>query len=305
MIIANPLFDTVFKGFISDKDIAKELISTLICKEVIDITTEITEYIKPPSDDQKVPSSIRLDYKVTTLDEQGTRQQFLIEIQKTSGSDNIMRFREYVAIGGYKPKANNEIPLPLITVYILGFKLENIPTPCLKVERQYVDMLDSRILKTREDFVELLTHDAFIIQAPRIITSDFPKTNLERLLSLFEQKNFVDDNKTMNYKYTPTDPIHKKMVEVLHYYGTDPEERKKIENEAYWMRFEESNTGALMKALKKIERKDKEIESKVKEIESKVKEIESKDKKLMEIAQKMKEMGLSLEEISKLTGIQY
>jgi hypothetical protein len=245
----------------------------------------------------KFPRSIRLDYCATILNEAGERQQILIEIQKSTGAENILRFREYLALAGYKPKLEEKGPLPIITIYFLGFRLENVPTPCLKVARQYVDMLENKVLETKEKFVELLTHDSFVIQAPRIKTNERPKTELEKILSIFEQKDFADDNETtINYKYPIGDDYLKRILDILHYIGTDPEERKKLDNEAYWLRYETYNSGLVLKLQDQLTEKDQELTE--------------KDQKLTEalqrnqnIAKELKLEGMPLEKISKLTGL--
>jgi len=295
MIIANPLYDTAFKGLISDPESAKTLIGTLLETEVLEVGPRITEHLKPMGEDDKRPKCLRLDYAATIRNEKGEEQKILIEVQKATGAENILRFRQYLAVAGYMKKTPEETPLPIVTIYFLGFKLENVVTPCLKVARQYVDMLKKEVLETKEKFVELLTHDSIIIQTPRISTGESPKTELERILSVFEQKNFVDVNEaTINYKYSVEDSHLKKMLDILHYIGTDPEERKKLDEEAYWNQHDEYTVGALLKAqdeLKEVRRENKEIA------------IKSKTEKAVEIAQKMKQRGTSAEEIAELTEL--
>jgi len=249
MIIANPLYDTAFKRLISDLDVARSLLSVLLQKEVLMVDPRVTEHLKPMTADDPRPRCLRVDYVATIRDEKGGEQKTLIEVQKATGAEDTLRFREYLAVAGYMPKDKEEAPIPIVTIYFLGFTLKNITTPCLKVERQYVDMLEDKVLEAKEKFVELLTHDSIIIQTPRINTGEGPKTELEKLLSIFEQKNFVDllGESTINYKYPIDDDYIKKMVDILHYIGTDPEERAKLDNEAYWNRHEENTTGRLLK----------------------------------------------------------
>ena len=304
MIIANPLYDTAFKGLISDREVAKTLIGTLLQTEVLKVEPRVTEHIKQMKDDDLRPKCLRLDYAALIKNEKGEEQKILIEVQKTTGAENILRFREYLAVAGYMKKDEEESALAIVTIYFLGFKLENVPTPCLKVARQYVDMLENKVLKTKEKFVELLTHDSFVIQTPRINTIENPKTELEKILSVFEQRNFVDGKETaINYKYPVENSSVKKMIKILQYIYTDPEERKKMDEEAYWNTYEENTTGVLLKAqeeLKKARQENKEIALKSK--------IEGKAEGLLEgkaeIAKKMKQRGMSAEEISQITGLQ-
>jgi hypothetical protein len=84
-----------------------------------------------------------------------------------------MRFRNYLG-EQYKKKRiafedqtlekgedsinDEKVILPITTIYILGFKLSEIPTSCLKVKRNYNDLVNKTNLKTKSDFVEKLTH---------------------------------------------------------------------------------------------------------------------------------------------------
>ena len=143
-----------------------------------------------------------------------------------------MRFRNYLAEQYKKEDTINEEKaiLPITTIYILGFKLPEIETPCLKVERNYKNLINNSILTTKSDFVEKLTHDSFIVQVNRI-TNRY-QTRLDKLLSIFEQTNFVDDKKIIKQFNHPTDLDEmKEATNILHYSGTDPDEKRKIEIE--------------------------------------------------------------------------
>jgi len=303
MIIANPLYDTAFKGLISDHDVAKALIGTLLGTEVLKVEPRVTEHIKPVKEDDKRPKCLRLDYAAIIKNEKGEERKILIEVQKATGADNIWRFRQYLAVAGYLKKTEDESPLPIVTIYFLGFKLENVTTPCLKVARQYVDMLENKVLQTKEKFVELLTHDSFIIQTPRINTTASPKTELERILSIFEQRNFVNGDETaIDYKYPVEDESVKKMIKVLQYIYTDADERKKMDEEAYWNFHDENTIGKLLKTeeeLEKVRRENKELAAKGK-AEGKA---EGKKQSTLKIAKNMKSLGIPPDQISLATEL--
>jgi hypothetical protein len=270
MIIANPLYDTAFKGVIGNEKVAAMLIATLLGKKVVSIETRPTERPKPQKEDDKRPSCVRLDYVVVIMDSNGNTQKLIIEMQKASGADTIYRFREYLALAGYgKQEKEEENLLPIITIYFLGFELKNVHTPCLSVSRQYIDMMTNTVLHAKEKFVELLTHDTIIVQAPRINTVGEPKTDLERLLSIFEQKNFTNiDESTIDYQYPFEDNEGiKGIVDILHFIGTDPQRRKELENEAYWKRYDDLTAGELMRAQDENKELKNELADKDAELE--------------------------------------
>jgi len=112
----------------------------------------------------------------------------------------------------------------------LGFKLPEIETCCLKVERNYRDQINKTTLLTKSDFVEKLTHDRYIVQVERI--TDRYQTRLDKLLSIFEQTNFVDEKKiTKEFNHEVDIEEIKIATDILHHSGTNTEERRKIENE--------------------------------------------------------------------------
>jgi len=304
MIIANPLYDTAFKGLINDLDVAKALLGVLLQKEVLMVDPRVTEYLKPLKDDDLRPRYLRVDYVAIIRDERGEEQKILVEVQKAAGAEDILRFREYLAVAGYMPKQKEESPLPIVTIYFLGFTLENIATPCLKVERQYVDMLEDKVLEAKEKFVELLTHDSIIIQTPRINTGEQPKTELEKLLSIFEQKNFMDmAEATINYKYPVDDGYMRKMVDILHYIGTDPDERAKLDNEAYWNRHEENTTGRMLKAEEKVAKQSEELAEQSRVLAERDRELAALRQKNRDTAKLLKKLGVPTAQITEATGM--
>ena len=280
MLIANPLYDTAFKGLAQDLEVAGAIIEALLETEVLEIELGATERNKPMGDDDRRPRFFRMDYSAVIKTKDGSQHRILIEMQKANGGDALARFREYVAQAGYMAKTDAKGPLPLVTIYFLCFKLKNVAAPCLKVSRQYIDMLNNEVLETKEKFVELLTHDSYIIQAPRIKTTNNPQTKLEKILSVFEQDRFADTKEeTIYYKYPVEEPYHKRMLDILHYIGTNPEERKKMDNEAYWLRYEDMWFGELTRMQMKTdeaEEKRTEAEEKLAEAEEKRTEAEEK-----------------------------
>jgi len=174
----------------------------------------------------------RLDFIATIKTETGEYKRILIEIQKAKNQIDVMRFRNYLAEHYKKEDTINDeiVVLPITTIYILGFKLPEISTPCIKVERKYKDLINKVILETKNEFVEKLTHDSYVVQVERI--TDRYSTKLDKLLSVFEQTNFVDDKKIIKeFNHTTDLEEVKIMTDILHHSGTDTEEKKKIETE--------------------------------------------------------------------------
>ncbi|MFN0049366.1 MAG: hypothetical protein ACKVOU_09605 [Cytophagales bacterium] len=75
-----------------------------------------------------------------------------------------------------------------------------------------------------------MTHDSYVVQVERI--TDRYQTRLDKLLSIFEQTNFVDDKKIIKEFNHEVDIEEIKIAtDILHHSGTNTEEKKKIETE--------------------------------------------------------------------------
>jgi hypothetical protein len=230
MIIANPIYDVVFKRLMENDKVAKFFIGTLLEQTIETIEVKPQEFIY--TDELAGLAVFRVDFIATIKTGTGEPKKILIEIQKAKNQIDLMRFRNYLAEQYKKEDTLNDqkIILPITTIYILGFKLPEIETPCLKVERSYNDLINKIRIVTKSDFVEKLTHDSFVVQVNRI--TDRYQTRLDKLLSVFEQRNFVDDRKITKEFNHHTDIEEVEIItEILHHSGTNPEERKKIEVE--------------------------------------------------------------------------
>jgi hypothetical protein len=240
----------------------------------------------------------RLDFIATILTESGEHKKVLIEIQKAKNEVDLMRFRNYLA-AQYKKEDeinNVKVALPITTIYILGFKLPEIETACLKVKRDYIDQINKSALTTKSDFVEKLTHDSYIVQVGRI-TNRY-QTKLDKLLSIFEQTNFVDDSQITKEFIHEIDGIEmKEATDILHHTGTDPKEKKQIENEEEAWRTVDAMAGGLRNKL--IEQ-TKKLEENNKKLEENAKSLEENAKSLEENAKSLEEKDKSLEEKDKL-----
>ena len=276
MLIANPIFDIVFKRMMENERVAKFFIGTLLGQIIETVEVKPQEFTY--TDELAGLAVFRLDFIATIRTETGEQRKVLIEIQKAKNQIDLMRFRNYLAEQYKKEDTfnNEKVILPITTIYILGFKIPEIETACIKVERNYKDLVNNKIIEKKSDFIEKLTHDCFIVQVDRITNSY--STKLEKLLSLFEQQHFIDEKKiTKEFSHEVDNEDIKLTTEILHHSGTDPVERKKIETEQEAWRtvnamFEdkEKELMAVIDENKKIiDEKDKLIEELLKKLNEK------------------------------------
>ena len=290
MVIANPIYDVVFKRLMENERVAKFFIGTLLEQTVESVEVKPQEFTFV--DELSALSVFRLDFIASIKTETGEYKKVLIEIQKAKKQIDLMRFRNYLA-EQYKKKdsVNNEsVILPITTIYILGFKLPEIQTPCIKVERNYKDLVSQKIIDTKSDFVEKLTHDSFIVQVERI--TDRYQTKLDKLLSVFEQTNFVDNTHiTKEYHHDSDVEEVRLMTDILHYTGTDPREKQKIETEQEAWRTVEAMTEDIIKELneskKALDKKDKALGEKDRALDEKDKALDEKDRMIEELKRQL------------------
>jgi transcriptional regulator of heat shock response len=234
----------------------------------------------------------RLDFMATVRTDSGEYRKILIEVQKATKETDLMRFRGYLG-EQYKKEDNIDgvlTALPITTIYIVGFTLPEIPTACVKVGREYWDLINNVLLAARSPFIEKLTHDSYIVQT-KLITGRY-QTRLDKLLCVFEQAYFTEATDAVkHFNHNPDDADMKNIIDILHHIGTDPVERKELDDEIEYHRTLKEHLGneyAVMvkerdKAIAEIVEKDKEIVEKDKEIVEKDKEIVEKDKEIAEL----------------------
>jgi len=229
MLIANPIYDTVFKYLMEDSRVARLIISTIIDAEIDELV------FTPRERTAHIPSLgvtvFRLDFSAVIRTVEGERRNVLIELQKADGGEDVRRFRRYLAENYYerptpfpgshktltgecfggtpahdakvvdKQTKAGPVPvktdppekaiLPIISIYILG---ETLPAlkgySAIKVKRRYLDAVTGEEITKRVPFIESLTHDSYVVQLSELNARR--RNRLEQLLSLFEQVNMVE-----------------------------------------------------------------------------------------------------------------
>ena len=218
MIIANPLYDVVFKYLLEDVEIARELLSTILGEEVQSLEMKPQETSTETSGDIRI---LRFDFKAVIKKPNGEINKVLIELQKAKQAFDVMRFRRYL---GDNYRKEDEVlndkgepekrPLPIITIYFLGFPLNSIQSGVVKINREYRDVVTQEILDIKEDFVELLTHDSYLIQVRKLAKA--ARNKLERVLHIFSPiYQTSKDKHQFDFQGDTNEPLVKKMVDRL------------------------------------------------------------------------------------------
>ena len=284
MIIANPIYDATFKRLLENDKTAKFLIGTILDCKVLSLEPTIQEYTDIDKDALQV-SLFRKDFAATIETENEGSKRVIIEMRKAKSLGDIYRFKRYLGDEYKKSK------LPIISIYILGFNL-SVDSPAFMARPDCWDLISDKKLEINDDFVEHLTHRAYFIQTLQIKPSF--NTKLEKLLSVFEQKNFIGgDETTKSFPFETDDTEMKEVLNVLQYVAADEKTREELSRENYHHEAMEGMFGE----------KDREIEKNKKTIEEQKGTIEELQKEKAKTVKNLKQFGMSAEKISEITGL--
>lgn len=296
MVIANPLYDVVFKYLLEDIQIARELLSVILEEEICEL------FVKPQESVVKTYTGInilRFDFTAILKTADGYEPKVVIELQKAKQLLDVRRFRRYLGEHYRKDdevrdgaEAYNSRPLPIVSIYILGFKLENVPVGIIKVNREYKDVITKEVLHVKDPFVEMLTHDSYVIQVSRLPRQ--ARTKLERVLQVFSPiYEIKHDRHQLNFLGDLEEPLVKKMVTRLSraIASEDMLRKMDIEDEVDYVFNRE--IGGLSATIAK---KEQELADKEQEIVDKEQEIADKEQELVDKEQELAEKNNEISE---------
>jgi hypothetical protein len=332
MLIANPIYDAVFKYLLEDLDIAREFLSVILGENIIEIAVKPQESARETADGIRV---YRVDFKAVIELPDLTRKTILIELQKSKELFNIMRFRGYLANNYLKQEFTNKVladgtlekePIPIIGIYFLGFPLKNIFAPVVRINRHYTDVATGEILKVKEDFVELLTHDCIIIQIYRL--NGLMRNRLEAILELFNQSHIASADNHILDVHTEGDALIQKMLQRLYRASASEEVRNQMELEDEIDNlFSEQNAKLKQQAIeiaekdrqlnerdRQLNEKDRQLSERDRQLNERDRQLRERDEKLaaekqkakmekLNTARNLKTMGLSTAQICQATGL--
>lgn len=271
--VANPIYDVVFKYLLSDNKIAKLLISNLLGVEITKLELRPQEFSSNIAN--KTLTVYRIDFKAEIVLKNNEKLVVLIEIQKAKFTTDLIRFRKYLgeqytSIQNTIEKDGETLPLPIITIYFLGYGLDNNKDiPIIRVKRQYLDNYNNDKLEGKETFIETLTHDSIIVQIPALKKQR--RNDLEKALSVFEACKIQEVSINENDYPEKYKPVIRQLIKAI----TNEQIRKTMEVED--------------EILEGLQLKERFIAMQNQELIEKEKVIAEKDKKLAEKDEKLAE----------------
>jgi hypothetical protein len=219
----------------NDEKVAKLLLSAIIGREVVSLEFRPTEHHFPVGE---LLAVMRMDFSARILDENGQQELVILELQKAKLATDIMRFRRYLGeqygnkenvVREPKPEYPFRKALPIISIYFLGHTLEHTKAPVIRVNRVYTDAATGEQILEKEEFIESLTHDSIIIQIPYL--KDRRRTELEQLLTLFDQSNATQDRHLLNVNDDDLPERYRPMIRRLQKAIADDAVRQTMEAE--------------------------------------------------------------------------
>ena len=335
IIIANPIYDTVFQYLMDDIESAKIIISTLINRPVLNLIALSNNlvHIEKKEQEEKYLRLMRLDYTAEILNPDNSKELVSIELQKARLKSDEIRFRKYLAENLKKTevitleKINPETNKPYtmekayrcIPIFILNFEIEKeIFDLVLQTEHIIKGIFTEKELVTNNDFLENLMYNIIVVQLPHInrVTQELKnqqhKLALFKLFQLFNQANPADPDKHSLYideNEVPED-YNRILKRLANLNANEPQlEQKMILEDTMLKEIIEMQNNItfneqLVKEQKiKLIEKDKTIEENKKTIEEKDKKLVEKDKTIIKTINILAELNFSSNDIALKLGI--
>jgi hypothetical protein len=286
MRIVNPLYDTAFKYLMQNEKYARKVLSVILDVEVEVVHLSQQETVFP--DPKRQLTLFRLDFKAVIREPDGTRKTILVELQKSKYETDIQRFRHYLG-SSYMEKPKKDVVeeeqepysgmYPIVTIYILGYKLDELPYMAVTVNREIIDASTKQKIDVKSFFIEHLTHKSHIIQVRRLPQQR--RTRLENFMVLFNQAWVTETNSILDLQELPEG--FEDLANYLHGPVADEQFRRNLDAEEELDSIFDQQEAKYLIQIVAAERREQEVKIK--------------------LAIKMKKYGESLDEIIKETGL--
>ncbi|TVQ19720.1 MAG: hypothetical protein EA361_00585 [Bacteroidetes bacterium] len=314
MKIINPLYDIAFKYLMQEERFAKKVLSVILDSEVVSVSLNQQEAVY--EDRSKLLRIFRLDFKAIIRDSSGKSSTVLIELQKSRFPTDIERFRNYLGMNYISPrdskektakeenvvsesKTNYNSIYPIITIYILGYELPDLPYLAVTVNRDVIDSVSKKKIKTSSFFVEHLTHQSHILQVNRLPKER--RTRLEKFLSLFNQAWCSEWEYILNLEEVPEE--FEDIARYLQEPVLDEQFRRNLELERQTENAFFEQESKIQQEEKRRKEAEKQAAQYLAEKEEERMQKEAMLDKLRDLAKMMKTSGMPIDEIVNATGL--
>ena len=308
MVVANPIYDTVFKYLMEDERIARTILSALLKRDIVKVDVRPHEY---SNNKRETLSVFRIDFAATVRESDGKEQVILIELQKTWLPTETLRFRQYLGVQYENPKnivteSKDQHALPMVAVYLLGHCVGDIEEPVIYVHHNVYDYNEQPVTKGIPDaFVDSLTHDSIIVQIPRL--HGIINNRLDEVLSIFDQNRINSENQHVldldDSVYAEDDIEMQRILRRLLMAASDVEMRMDMNVEDEYFSIIESRDTDIMIKTRELAEKTVLLNEKDAQLEQKDAQLEQMKDKYRTIIKGLLDKGMSTKDISQVTGL--
>ena len=308
-IIANPIYDVVFKNMMENEQVSKILLSALLKCQILELKPGRNEFSNTLN---KNVSLYRIDFSARIIDAYGEEKQITIEVQKTWGSLELLRFRQY--LGKQYMAAENVRPLkdkstngrygyygiPMVTIYLLGHTLGDMDESVVYINRKYMNY-EGHELSYNDRFIESITHESIVVQIP--LLQRRARNYVERILQVFDQRNIIRKDNSHTLELSDDDFVEEKdlapIIRCLNKIASDPDVREIMDAEDIYLAEMEMKNNELLIKDKEIAQRNKVIEQKEQELEQNKQALEQNKQALEQKDQALEQKDQELEELRK------
>jgi len=265
MYIANPIYDVVFKYMMEDNKVAKLLLSAIIGEKIEQLDFSFQSYTADYTSDLTV---MHFDFAAKIATPEGYKT-VAIELQKAKLPSDIMRFRRYLG-QQYQNQENTsdeaqQKARQIYCIYFMNYELDISDSPVLEVNHYVKDVVTGEQFSTRNEFIESTQHRSWIVQIKHL--KNRRRTDLERLLALFDQSNrTAEDKHVLNIKESELPEQYRVLCRRLQQANATPEIRRKMFLEDTYIRDYTEAVRIAAEAKKEAEEAKKEAEEAKKEV---------------------------------------
>ncbi len=311
--IANAIYDSVFKYLMQDNKAAKVLLGALIGAKIDSLEMKNNEYARTIKNGLDV---LRIDFSASIIDNNGDKQVITIELQNAYLRSEIIRFRKYLA-EQYKDKYNmiekdgKKIPVPIISIYILGHPCCDKKEPVIYGNPVFYNAEHQEIKGVYEgsDFIKGLIHKLIIVQIPYLKLN--AKTKVEKYLDFLNQMHLIDKTRKnaqlLRVPETTDDADYDLIVRRLQNACVDEEVRRAMDVEDELNEDFEYRDRKEAQLLLQLQAKDSQLQEKDTQLQAKDTELQAKDSELQAVlaasAKALVSKGMSPDEIAKFLNV--
>ena len=304
--IANAIYDSVFKYLMQDTKAASVLLGALLGTKIVDLKMKNNEYAVKAKNRLDV---LRIDFSATILDNNGEKKLITIELQNAYLKSEVMRFRKYLA-EQYKDKNNfvekdgRKVPVPIVTIYILGHPCCDKEVPVIYGNPEFYDPEHQKLGDlSNSDFINGLIHNLIIVQVPYLKLN--AKTKVEKYLDFLNQLHKIDKTQKTSHLLRVDDENidedYHLIVRRLEQACADEEVRKTMEVEDELNEDIESWNIAEMK-LKELTsqllEKDSQLQQQTSKLQEQASQLQQQSARIAKSIKKMYSLGVSIDEIA-------